>query len=89
MRATDRVTFRYSGQDEVAYRAKSGDVATIVRPIGDPDVDVSEVGPMWRIRFEDGVELDAFESELRPAPSLADRTARLNAAHTDTYRAGE
>lgn len=46
------------------YRERSGDAVTIVRPLTAGECDVDEVGQMYRIRFTDGVEADAFANEL-------------------------
>lgn len=52
--------------------AHSGQTATIVRQLTENEVDVPEVGWMYRIRFADGVEVDAFEDELTPMPDASE-----------------
>lgn len=42
---------------------RSGHVAQVVRPLADSECD-PECQPMWRLRFSDGWECDAFEDEL-------------------------
>lgn len=48
---------------EVELHARSGQPCVILRPLG-PDEADEEVGPMFRIRFEDGYEASAFAEEL-------------------------
>jgi hypothetical protein len=46
------------------YRERSGMRVIVLRALNEDEVDMSEVGQMYTIRFEDGVETDAFEDEL-------------------------
>lgn len=61
-----RVLFVSSGSSDgfPVETAHSGQIATVVRPIRVPDEADEEVGPMYVIRFTDGVEIDAFSDEL-------------------------
>lgn len=43
---------------------RSGSKALVVRPLTADEVDIADVGNMYRIRFDDGFETDAFEDEL-------------------------
>ena len=38
--------------------------AVIVRPLRSDEADLAETGPMYVIRFEDGVEAHVFDDEL-------------------------
>lgn len=40
-----------------------GQRCTVIRPLDATEAD-EEVGPMFKVRFEDGHEADAFEDEL-------------------------
>lgn len=42
---------------------------TVLRRLGLDEAD-EEVGPMYRVRFQDGFEGDVFEDELSPPPAL-------------------
>ena len=56
-------TFDTHGQDtELNHR--SGERVEIIRPLTEDEADIFDVGPMFRIRFADGTEVDAFEDEL-------------------------
>lgn len=46
------------------YPERSGQEVQIVRPLTVEEADLDEVGPMFRIRFRDGVETSAFEDAL-------------------------
>lgn len=59
----DRVTFQCSSMGDRLY-AYDGQDATVVRQLEwDTEAD-REVGRMFRLRLDDGVEIDAFEDEL-------------------------
>jgi hypothetical protein len=53
-----------SSTDTGTAGAHTGQRVTIVRPLGPDEADPTDVGPMYRVRAEDGVEFDAFEDEL-------------------------
>lgn len=46
------------------FRERSGERVTVVRALTEDEVDLSEVGPMFHIRFADGTQTSAFEDEL-------------------------
>lgn len=46
------------------WKSRDGSTCTIVRPITSQEADIEDVGNMYRVRFNDGVETDAFEDEL-------------------------
>ena len=43
---------------------RSGQRCEVVRPLDESEADIDEVGPMFRVRFDDGFETDAFIYEL-------------------------
>ena len=49
------------------YPERSGQTVEIVRPLT-PDEADEEVGPMFRVRFQDGIEADVFGDELSVPP---------------------
>lgn len=63
---TGRALFRYSGAADVlpSHAKHSGQVVSIVRPLTAGEADLEEVGPMFRIRADDGWEGDVFGDEL-------------------------
>ena len=62
----ERITFT-SPYDQFA--ARIGQSATVVRHYTEDDAehDISEVGPMYRIRFDDGTEIEAWPEEVDPS----------------------
>lgn len=46
------------------WDARTGETAEILRQLGPDEADVVDVGPMFRVRFCDGVETDVFVDEL-------------------------
>ena len=44
--------------------ARTGQLAEVLRALTTQEADINDVGPMFRIRFEDGFETDAFADEL-------------------------
>ena len=55
-----------------AQEGKRNVTATVIRPLTEQEADIEEVGPMFKIRLEDGAEQDAFEDELIPIDTLED-----------------
>lgn len=55
--------FNARGLDS-AWSTRNGQTCTVIRPLTADEADLSDVGPMYRIRFEDGVNTIAFEDEL-------------------------
>ena len=47
--------------------ARTGQTVEVLRKLTEQEADISDVGSMFRIRFEDGYETDAFADELTPA----------------------
>lgn len=46
--------------------ARTGQLVAVLRALTPQEADINDVGPMFRIRFEDGYETDAFADELTP-----------------------
>ncbi|GGI08504.1 hypothetical protein [Egicoccus halophilus] len=64
-----QATFRSSAAVDgpPGYRERSGQLVTIVEEVRgdqDPDAGDDDVATLYRVRFEDGVETEAFEDEL-------------------------
>ena len=55
--------FNTNGTD-TALNNRSGQEVEILRVLTATEVDIPDVGRMYRIRFADGCETDAFEDEL-------------------------
>ncbi len=36
----------------------------IIRPLTEDEADINDVGNMYKIKLENGIEIDAFEDEL-------------------------
>ena len=45
-------------------RKYNGTEVEVIRPLTEDEADISDVGNMYKIRFADGYERDAFEDEL-------------------------
>ena len=58
-----RSMFTTHGADS-ALNSRSGQQVEVIRPLTDEECDKLETGPMFRIRFDDGVEVDAFGDEV-------------------------
>ena len=78
------LAFKFGAGDLVLFSSTDADSATaprtpveIVRPLGEDEAD-AEVGPMYRVRAEDGEEYDAFEDELVARVLDADCQAGLH-----------
>lgn len=56
-------TFNTHGGDST-WNERSGQKCLILRQLTEAECDIEDVGPMWKIRFSDGVETDAFDDEL-------------------------
>ena len=48
------------------WKAWDGKECTVIRPLTREEADIDDVGPMWRVRFDDKkhTETDAFDDEL-------------------------
>ena len=42
----------------------NGTEVEVIRPLTEDEVDIADVGNMYKVRFYDGYERDAFEDEL-------------------------
>lgn len=49
---------------------RSGQEVTILWPLTDKEVDIEDVGPMYKVQFKDGFRTDAFENELKCSHSV-------------------
>ena len=58
-----RAIFDTNGNDS-KWNDRSGEEVTIIRALTEAEADLIETGPMYRVRFSDGTETDAFEDEL-------------------------
>ena len=70
--------FRSTSRDNGApgYPERSGNPVQVLRPLDADEHNSAEVGDMFRVRFSDGVEADAFADELT-APAMAPERARF------------
>jgi hypothetical protein len=61
-----RLIFQSTAQTkgQPGYPERSGQLVEVLGELKPPAIDPDEVGPMYRIRFSDGVETDVFEDEL-------------------------
>ena len=55
--------FNTNGKDS-EWSKYDGYYCEVIRPLTQDEADIEEVGPMYKVRFTDGVEIDAFEDEL-------------------------
>lgn len=62
--AGETYVFDTHGGDST-WNERSGQRCVAVRPLTRQECDIDDVGPMWRVRFEDGIETDAFQDELK------------------------
>ena len=58
----DTATFKTRDSE---LRDHNGETVAILRPLTDDEIDMTEVGPMYRIAFPDGTVTDAFADELK------------------------
>ena len=49
---------------DTSLNARTGQNVTIIRELTSKECDIEDVGRMYRIKFDDGYETDAFEDEL-------------------------
>lgn len=56
--------FNTNGTDS-EWKKRDGERCRVLRPLTDKEADIADVGPMYKIRFTDGTETDAFEDELK------------------------
>ncbi len=60
---TTTATFRYYGGGTEPLKERTGQQVSVIRPLTLDEAD-AEAGRMFRVRFPDGHEADAFEEEL-------------------------
>lgn len=62
----DALFIRYAPDTDIEHEllAHSGQRCVVMRPLTEEEADISDVGPMYRVRFEDGFEADAYDDEL-------------------------
>ena len=60
---SNRAIFNTHGSDST-WCERDGEACKVLRPLTDEEADLFDVGMMYRVRFNDGVETDAFEDEL-------------------------
>ena len=58
-----RAIFNTHGADS-ELNCKSGQEVEVIRPLTVAECDVDDVGMMYKVRFDDGTEIDAFADEL-------------------------
>lgn len=58
-----KAIFDTHGADST-WNYRTGETCEVIRSLTEQEADISDVGPMFRIRFSDGVETDACEDEL-------------------------
>lgn len=49
---------------ETDLKKYNGTEVEIIRPLTEKEADIEEVGNMYKVKFYDGYERDAFEDEL-------------------------
>lgn len=59
----EEIIFNTYGQD-IKLKELSGEKAVILKELTEDECDIEEVGRMYRIRFSENFEVDAFEDEL-------------------------
>lgn len=55
--------YRFNTTDSELRKYNGTDVE-VIRPLTEDEVDIFDVGNMYKVRFSDGYERDAFEDEL-------------------------
>ena len=58
-----KAIFNTHGNDS-ELNCRSGQKVEIIRPLTETECDIAEVGNMYKVRFDDGTEIDVFEDEL-------------------------
>lgn len=56
-----KYTFNTTDTELIKY---NGSKVEVIRPLTEKEADISDVGNMYKVRFKDGYESDAFEYEL-------------------------
>lgn len=60
----EHVIFDSHGADS-GLKHRDGTVAEVIGPLDESQYDKCETGPMFRIRFADGFQTDAFADEIK------------------------
>lgn len=59
-----KVTYdSHAGDSKLNHR--TGQTATVVRPLTEDEADLFDVGPMYEVRFDDGEVVNVFEDEIK------------------------
>ena len=58
-----KAIFDTHGKDS-RWNSRIGEICEIIRPLTESETDIFDVGNMYKIRFKDGIVMDAFEDEL-------------------------
>jgi len=80
--ASTKKVFDSHGQD-TQLNDRSGQVVEVIRPLTEDEADLFDVGPMYRIRFDDGYETDAFEDELSDEITSCNASVASVVSNTD------
>ena len=70
---TKKVFDTHGGDTQLNDR--TGQTVTVIRPLTGKEADIADVGPMFKVRFEDGFVTDAFEDELSDITSCNSSTS--------------
>lgn len=62
--------------------SRSGQMVEVLRLLTAEEADLHETGPMYRVRFYDGTETDAFLDEL---PSVMEVMNQMGIQHSEEY----
>jgi hypothetical protein len=65
---TDQVGPLNQDDGTTEAHTRSGSVVTVIRPLLEHEHDADETGPMFKVRFSDGLVADVFEDELADVP---------------------
>ena len=57
------VRFNTHGADS-EWNDRSGSRCVVVRPLTEDEADIADVGPMYAVKFPDGIEIGVFEDEI-------------------------
>lgn len=58
--------FTYHGAEDSYPElfARTNQIVEVIRPLTEKEADINDIGPMYEIKFSDGLIHDAFEDEL-------------------------
>lgn len=62
-----KAIFTYSGSEDIYPElfARSGQEVEVLKAYTKKEIDIEDVGPMYQIKFQDGLVHDAFADELK------------------------